>query len=188
MCGESCSLMRVWAVGPARDRRAPIATDIQRRIRELESLTGGQLRREYAELFGEASRSSNRRHLVKRIAWRLQALAEGGLSERARRRAAELVDECALRLSPPRGSEDPAGEAAAVPAAGPRARDRRLLSPGTVLVRKYKGQVLQVTVLDQGFRHAGATYRSLSAVARAITGSRWSGLVFFGLAPRRRRG
>ena len=165
-----------------------MTTDIQRRIRELEGLTVGQLRLRYEDLCGEASRSSNRRHLVKRIAWRIQALAEGGLSARARRRAAELVDECAVRLAPPRGSDGSTGEASPVKAAGPRARDRRLPAPGTVLVRKYQGQVLQVTVLAQGFQHAGATYRSLSAVARAITGSRWSGPVFFGLAPRRRRG
>ncbi len=164
-----------------------MTTDIQRRIRELEGLTVGQLRRRYADLCGEASRSSNRRHLIKRIAWRLQAQAEGGLSARARKRAAELVDECALRLSRPQAAGQPAAGSPEAPA-GPRAHDRRRPAPGTVLVRKYQGRVLQVTVLAQGFQHAGATYRSLSAVARAITGSRWSGPLFFGLAPRKRRG
>ncbi|MHC4579796.1 MAG: DUF2924 domain-containing protein [Planctomycetota bacterium] len=161
---------------------------IQCRIRELEGLTVGQLRQRYAQLFGEASRSSNRRHLIRRLAWRIQALAEGGLPERARRRAEELVDECAVRLSPPRGSEGSAGEAPAVQAAGLRPRDRRLPAPGTVLVRKYKGRVIQVTVVEDGFLYEGQRYRSLSAVARAITGSRWSGHVFFGLTPRKRRG
>ncbi|MHC4137301.1 MAG: DUF2924 domain-containing protein [Planctomycetota bacterium] len=162
--------------------------DIQRQIRELEGLTVGQLRQRYAELFGEASRSSNRRHLIRRLAWRIQVLAGGGLSERARRRAEELVDECAVRLSPPRGSDGPAGEAPAVQAPGLRPRDRCLPAPGTVLVRKYKGRVLQVTVVEDGFLYEGQQYRSLSAVARAITGSRWSGHVFFRLAPRKRRG
>jgi len=165
-----------------------MTADIQRQILDLEGLTVGQLRLRYEDLFAEGSRSSNRRHLIRRLAWRIQAQAEGGLSERARRRAEELVDECAVRLSPPRGSDGPAGEAPALQAAGLRPRDRRLPAPGTVLVRKYKGQVLQVTALEKGFLHAGETYRSLSAVARAITGSRWSGHVFFGLAPRRRQG
>ena len=75
-----------------------MTADIQRQTQELDRRTVGQLRRRYAELFGEESRSSNRRHLIKRIAWRIQAQAEGGLSERARRRAKELVDECGLRL------------------------------------------------------------------------------------------
>ena len=164
-----------------------MTADIQRQIQELDRRTVGELRRRYSELFGEESRSSNRRHLIKRIAWRIQAQAEGGLSERARRRAEELVDECGLRLSRPQGAGEPA-EGSPTTVCGSRSRDRRLPSPGTVLVRKYKGQVLQVTVLEKGFLHEGETYRSLSAVARAITGSRWSGHVFFGLAPRRRRG
>ncbi len=164
-----------------------MTAEIQHQIQELDRRTVGQLRRLYAELFGEASRSSNRRHLIKRIAWRIQAQAEGGLAERARRRAEELADECGLRLSRPQGAGQPAEGSPEAPA-GLRSRDRRLPSPGTVLVRKYKGKVLQVTVLEKGFLHGGETYRSLSAVARAITGSRWSGHVFFGLAPRRRRG
>ena len=165
-----------------------MTADIQRQIQELEGLTVGRLRQRYEDLFAEASRSSNRRHLIRRLAWRIQAQAEGGLSERARRRAEELVDEYALRLSPPRGSDAPAGEAPAIQAVGLRPRDRRLPAPGTVLVRKYKGRVLEVTVVEGGFLYEGQQYRSLSAVARAITGSRWSGHVFFGLAPRKKRG
>jgi len=56
-----------------------------------------------------------------------------------------------------------------------------------VLVRSYKGRTIEVTMTEDGVLHEGETYRSLSAVARAVTGSRWSGHVFFGLTQRKRR-
>jgi hypothetical protein len=69
----------------------------------LQRLGAGQLRQRYAELFGETTNANNKAWLLKRIAWRLQALAEGDLSERARQRAAELACDADLRLNPPRG-------------------------------------------------------------------------------------
>ena len=160
-------------------------TDIRRRIEELEGLTVGQLRKRYSEAFGEQSRSSNRRHLVKRIAWRIQALAEGGLSERALRRAEELVDELGLRLTAPKSPEGEPSPSQAEIGPAPGQRNRSLPAPGTILVRKYQGRTLQVTVLEEGFLHEGREYRSLSAVACAITGARWSGPLFFGLSNRK---
>jgi hypothetical protein len=56
--------------------------------------------------------------------------------------------------------------------------------PGTVLVREYKGQTIQVTVMDRGFEYLGRVYRSLSAIAKEVTGSHWNGLYFFGLTKR----
>ena len=79
--------------------------NILNEVAALERLTIGQLRQRFAELFGEATAASNRTWLVKRIAWRLQALAEGDLSERARRRAAELARDADLRLNPPPRSQ-----------------------------------------------------------------------------------
>ena len=76
--------------------------NIVNEVATLERLTIGQLRQRFAELFGEATQASNRTWLVKRIAWRMQALAEGDLSERARQRAAELARDADLRLNPPR--------------------------------------------------------------------------------------
>jgi hypothetical protein len=70
-------------------------------------------------------------------------------------------------------------------------RDSRLPAPGTVLSRDYRGQRLEVTVLEQGFEYDGVVYRSLSAVARAVTGTHWNGWAFFGLnnvKGRKRRG
>src|SRR5262249_47185798 len=114
---------------------------------------------------------------VKRLAWRLQALAEGDLSERARRRAAELAQDADLRLSPPRPT--PTGLSGK--------RHHRLPPAGTLLTRLYKGTTVEVRVLEHGFVYEGAIYSSLSAVAKAITGSHCSGYLFFRLLPSRSR-
>ena len=135
----------------------------RRRIRGLDGRAVVELRAEYERLFGEPSRSCNRRHLIRRLAWRIQAEAEGGLSDRARVRAEELADEHGLRLSAPRTEGDPAEPQ--------KPSGRRRLAPGTVLVRSYKGRMIEVTVTEDGFLHEGETYRSLSALARAVTGS-----------------
>ena len=128
--------------------------------------------------FRRSHRASNRTWLVKLIAWRLQALAEGDLSERARRRAAELARDSDLRLNPPQSkahTTTPPPEDVCIPAP----IDRRLPPPGTILTRPYKGQLVQVQVLTEGFAYAGRVYASLSAVAKAITGSHCNGYHFF---------
>src|SRR5439155_11480250 len=116
--------------------------------------------------------------LVKRIAYRLQVLAEGDLSERARR-AAELANDADLRLNPPRAEPAAARPAVAPPA--PLPKDERLPPPGTVLARPYRGETLQVRVLDDGFEFRGRVYASLSAVAKTATGSHCNGFLFFRL-------
>ena len=146
-------------------------------VATLERLTIGQLRQRFAELFGEATLASNRTWLVKRIAWRLQALAEGDLSQRARRRAAELARDADLRLNPPRRQTTTAPPPE--PATVPTPVDHRLPPPGTILTRPYKGQLVQVQVLTDGFAYAGTVYASLSAVAKVITGSHCNGFHFF---------
>ena len=150
--------------------------DIGLEVAALRRLTTAQLRRRFAEVFGEATAVNNKPWLIKRIAWRLQALAEGDLSERARRRAAELANDADLRLNPPRDKPVPVPlEPAGVPAPS----HRRLPPPGTVLVRPYKGEHIQVQVLADGFAFNGAVYASLSAVARAVTGTHCNGFHFF---------
>jgi hypothetical protein len=152
--------------------------DVSQELATLQGLTIGELRHKYAELFGEPTCTGNKVWLVRRLVWRLQALAEGDLSERARQRAAELAHDADLRLSPPRRAR----EVVTGPKDGPRLGflgRHRLPPAGTVLVRPYKGQTLQVRVLAKGFAYEGKTYRSLSAVAKAITGSHCSGHLFF---------
>jgi hypothetical protein len=147
-------------------------------IAALPRLRVSDLRSKFAAVFGEPTPSHNKVWLVKRIAWRLQAQAEGDLSERTRRRAAELVADADLRLSAP-----PA-HATGTPDQHPTLRmpaDDRRPRPGTILTRRYKGRTLEVEVLDHGFAFEGQEYRSLSAVAKAVTGSHCSGNFFFGL-------
>ena len=153
-------------------------------IATLPTLSVAQLRQRYAEAFGEPTKSANKVWLRKRIAWRLQASAEGDLSERARQRAALLANDADLRLSPPTTGTltTPASAAAASNGpATPLALDRRLPLPGAILSRPYKGQLLQVTVLQSGFAYEGKVFASLSAVAKAITGSHCNGYLFFHL-------
>jgi hypothetical protein len=154
--------------------------NISQEVAALRRLSVGQLRQRFTEVFGETTRVGNKPWLVKRIAWRLQALAEGDLSERARRRAAELANDADLRLNPPR---DQTATAAQEPAGTPAPHDPRLPPPGSLLTRPYKGRQLQVQILANGFAFEGLVYRSLSAVAKAITGSHCNGFLFFRLTP-----
>jgi hypothetical protein len=153
--------------------------------KELVALTRlgvSELRAKYTELFGEPTRTGNKTWLVRRIAWRLQALAEGDLSERARQRAEELARDADLRLTPPRGRIDMSLAASDGSNQTLKLRsDARVPPPGTILTRSYKGQTLRVQVLAHGFLYAGRTYPSLSAVAKAVTGSHCNGYLFFRL-------
>src|SRR5262245_63061579 len=122
--------------------------NVGKEVAALQAMTVAELRVRYTEVFGEETRVGNKAWLVKRIIWRLQALAEGDLSERARRRAAELAQDADLRLSPPR-QKSPAsiqknGKASALV-------NGHFPLPGTILTRWYKGQTLKVQVLRHGF-------------------------------------
>ncbi len=154
--------------------------NITREIAALRRMIPKELRARYAEVFGEPTRSGNREFLIKRIAWRLQSQAEGGLSERARRRAEQLARDADLRLTPPK-EPSTAGNGRTVTGTMPSALDGRFPPPGTVISRAYKGQTLRVTVLEDGFEFEAEVYRSISAVAKAITGSHLSGIAFFNL-------
>jgi Protein of unknown function (DUF2924) len=153
--------------------------NLEQEIASLQAMTGAKLRVRYAEVFGEPARIGHKTWLVKRIAWRLQALAEGDLSERARRRAAELANDADLRLYPPRASQAvPVEKQSTADAEQP---DPRLPLPGHTLSRLYKGRMLHVRVLTKGLEFEGEMYQSLSAVAKAITGSHTNGYLFFRL-------
>ena len=156
-----------------------MAIDVTTTVAALERLTVGELRQRYLEVFGEPTRSGNRRYLIKRIVWRMQAIEEGDLSERARRRARELANDADLRLRPP--ASWPGGDAQRA-SYGMRVRSEDgLPAPGTLLRREYKGRVILVRVLERGFEYQGRLYRSLTAIAREVTGSHWNGRHFFGL-------
>src|SRR5882672_1833288 len=161
--------------------------NIEVTIAALERMTVAQLQAKYLEVFGEPSRSGNKDFLIKRIGWRIQSQAEGSLSDRAKRRAEELARDSDIRTTMPRSREIEDGGVERTTKLASRTHDR-LPIPGTVLTRKYRGQQVEVKVLANGFEHEGQTYRSLSAVAKVVTGSHWNGLLFFGLTSQKRNG
>lgn len=155
--------------------------NIGQEVAALRRMTVNELRARYIAVCGEETRVRNKDWLVKRIAWRLQANAEGDLSERARCRAAELANDAELRRTPPRTPTPPADAPKRATVAQWASPENRLPPPGSVITRDYKGQTLQVKVLPNGFEFEGAVYRSLSAVAKTITGSHCNGFLFFRL-------
>ncbi len=153
--------------------------DIGRGIAAMRRMSTAQLKARYQETIGEPARSGHREHLIRRIAWRLQALEEGALPERAQRRAEELARGAQLRLHAPRKLRR---RKQVLRKPRPKRRDPRLPMTGTILVRQYLGRTRQVLVLDTGFEYEGRTFSTLTAVTRHITGQRWNGFHFFGLA------
>jgi hypothetical protein len=156
-------------------------------IEKSRGLTVAALKSKYRELIGEESKSSNKQFLFRRIAWHLQAKAEGDLSDRASRRAAAIAEDRdlrtrALQAFASRPPEATSGSTAGLN--GPQ-RDHRLPKPGTLLLRRFGRREILVKVLDEGFEYQSRHYRSLSAIAREVTGTRWNGLLFFGLTERR---
>jgi hypothetical protein len=132
----------------------------------------GELQSLWRELNGSEPPKYNRRHLESRLAYRVQELAYGGLKPETRRRLAALVEELE--------AESPGARRSASP--------EQSLLVGTRLLREWQGIEHTVTVLDSGFEWEGRPYTSLSSVARAITGTRWNGPLFFGLRTTRGRG
>ena len=165
--------------------------NVKQQIALLDRMTVGQLQKRYAEVFDEPARSGNRQWLLRRVAWRIQAIAEGDLAtraiERCREHAHELARDADLRLRPPDAPVARDQNGTVVTGKITVRRDERIPPPGTVLRRVFKGHDYHVTVLPEGFEFDGVVYRSLSAVAHAITGSHWNGMYFFGLTDRKRK-
>src|SRR5258706_244602 len=156
-------------------------------IERLAKLSVAELKIHYTQVFGETSQSTNKDFLFRRIAWRLQANAQGDFSDRARRRALEIADDGDLRSGGLVAFHAQSGSNV-VPVIIDRSqpqRDWRLPEPGTLLTRRMTDRQIVVKVLNDGFEYESRRYRSLSAIAREVTGTRWNGLLFFGLAERR---
>jgi Protein of unknown function (DUF2924) len=156
---------------------------IMTEVENLRRASVTSLRKRYQELFQEEARSRHRQHLFRKIVWRLQALAEGELSERARARAREIADDVDLRVVAPKSFFSVGGEPVAII---PRDQSKKINDPrlpmvGTILRRTWKGQTILVEVLPRGFRYENRQYPSLSNIAFDITGTRWNGFSFFGL-------
>lgn len=130
----------------------------------------------YLALHGRESPAYNRDFLIKRIAYRLQEIAYGGLSERVHAKLDNVLsengyDECAM---PKRRRKSRATVQMASPIAG------------CTFVREWKEKRYEVVAVAGGFEYAGRTYRSLTSVAKAITGTHWNGKAFFGASSGRK--
>lgn len=141
-----------------------MTTSVLKEVAALPGLSTGDLKAKWRVLFDDDPPPYNKSFLVRRLAYRLQELAHGGLSETTRERLKKLANE---EGTPPRQQVKTFQG------------DRPV--NGTRLMREWKGVEHCVTVLEDGFDYEGRKFRSLSAVARAITGTRWNGKLFFGL-------
>ena len=139
------------------------------RLAALKTAPTPALKAQWRDLFESEPPPYNRRFLESRLAYRIQELAYGGLKPETVERLEVLGEELYGKSSGKRRS---------------RNQDRPIA--GTRLIREWKGVEHSVTVRDEDFDYEGRPYKSLSAIARAITGSRWNGWVFFGLKNHRR--
>lgn len=147
--------------------------EVDRNVNALKTMSVPDLAKKYLELYGEPTRSRNRQHLIKRLTWRTQELAYGGL------------DAGALNIISKLGDTLPEGWrrrlAGQQPTSASADRDPRLPPVGTVLQRVFEGITHEVRVGTEDFVYRDQRFKSLSAVARRITGTPWNGFLFFGL-------
>ncbi|WP_082549789.1 DUF2924 domain-containing protein [Mesorhizobium sp. Root552] len=156
--------------GPKRQREGAAAdASVLARLAALKRMSVRELKAEWEALFAAPAPNNSRGYLELRLAWRVQELALGGLSRETRKMLDLLADEI-----------DGVSDRKAIIA------DPRNPVIGTRLVREWDGVEHTVTVLRDGFEWQGRRFKSLSAAARAITGSNWNGYRFFGLGNARR--
>lgn len=142
---------------------------------ELKEKSLGELKTKYEELFpGEKAPSNNKIFLWRKIAYRIQELGQGGIAPETQDKIQQLIQQL-----------DPINNKALRPEIPPenkgKKRDIRLPIPGTVLIKEYKGIKLEVKVTESGFEYSNKAYKSLTAIAKEVTGAHWNGYLFFGL-------
>lgn len=141
---------------------------VLKQIAALYEMDRQQLRERWWELTGKTAPNYNREYLIKRLAYRIQELAFGGLSEQAKSLVTTVLRKAGYNEQEMAPSRDQ-GKRSALPVAGTR------------LVREWNGKRYEVTVTEQGYEFGGRAYQSLSAIAKLITGTQWNGPAFFGL-------
>lgn len=139
---------------------------VLKQINQLNQMSTQDLHQKWQDLFGTDPGKLGRQYMIRRLAYRLQELVYGGLSRKARKQFKELTEDTKAKT---------------------KASQVTNLQVGTRLVREWHGQKYETIVQENGYLHGGKTYRSLSAVARAITGRHCGGRRFFGLKPGEKR-
>jgi hypothetical protein len=144
-------------------------------IMELKKAPAEELQKRYKELYGEDASGTHKTYLWRKIAYKLQEQKHGSLSAKTNGKLKALIEEFdpinnkALRPDKPIVSQEAP------------TKDKRLPIPGTVITKEYKGANYQVKVLEKGFEYNGKIYKTLSAIAKEITGAHWNGYLFFNL-------
>jgi hypothetical protein len=149
---------------------------VLKQIADLERMTTSELQDRWLQLVGSDPPRYSREFLIRRLAYRIQELAHGGIALSTREKMNRLLDD---------GAYDEIG-ALKTNRREPQ-RKRGLAVLGTRLVREWNGERHEVTAVEGGFEFQGRRYRSLSAIAKLITGTHWSGPSFFGLRPSKDR-
>jgi hypothetical protein len=148
-------------------------------IMELKEKSLGELQAKHQELFpDQPTPSNNKVYLWRKIAYRLQELEYGGISTKTQGEIQQLIQQYdpvnnkALR---------PDNSLKERPKKSKLSRDNRLPIPGTVIIKEYKGIKLEVKILEFGFEYHNKVYKSLTAIAKEVTGAHWNGYLFFNL-------
>jgi hypothetical protein len=150
-------------------------------LNRLARMKPDELHRLHRALFGCDLPFGNVDQARRKIAWRIQADREGALPESARQHALAIARQASFRLRARVGSR-PHAPANATVSQIISDHDPRVPMPGSVIVKEYRGRTLEVYVLNSGFEYNGRRFTSLSAIAKEITGTKWNGVLFFGLA------
>jgi DUF2924 family protein len=143
---------------------------ISEELADLRALTAPELVERYVEVFGRLPRVKQPSWLLRRLAWRVQEQRLGGLSDTAKARLEVLIAEIDLPLDGARKQIKPAR--------------RGGTTLGTTVSRTWKGLEIRATAVEGGWEHEGVRYRSLTAIAKQVTGTHWNGKLFFGLTRR----
>jgi Protein of unknown function (DUF2924) len=158
-------------------------------LERLARMGTAELRVLYRDLFGAEVPAGNSELARRKIAWRLQSEREGALPESARQHALAMAKESAVRvraISRAALEGKPLAHSSVTRIVSDH--DSRVPMPGSVIVKEYHGRTILVRVLGEGFDYDGQRFSSLSAIAKSITGTKWNGMLFFGLAKGERRG
>ena len=146
-------------------------------IQELREMRVPELVERYEMAFGKHPRVKHREWLWRKVAWKIQEQRFGGLSQVAKKRLGELIE----------GLDIPLASQPLVSAKRSRTGKLGQPNPGTTLVRAWRGTEIRATKVEGGWEHEGVVYKSLSALAKAVTGSHMSGPAFFGLTKKAAR-
>jgi hypothetical protein len=148
-------------------------------IMELKEKSLGELQAKHKELFpDQLTPSNNKVYLWRKIAYRLQELEYGGISNETQSKIKNLIQQYdpinnkALRPNDVLKDQ---------PKKSKMSRDKRLPIPGTVIIKEYKGIKLEVKIFESGFEYHNKVYKSLTAIAKEVTGAHWNGYLFFNL-------